>query len=178
MDSQVFTIRQNDDSPGCSEHGRFAIARSKSAPNTRPCAIRPRVFPMILARTFFQERTGALHRICARQTQEEPWITEDTTKGSKKDEDGQNEGAVKETKTFRGRISWRSTPANGLRLETRGKTPAVVSESHKLAIPGCPRHLRTHTCKRTLARSRALPLVGGQSGYKARRKRDECRGEP
>lgn len=89
-----------------------------------------------------------------------------------------NEGAVKEIKKkFGGRISRRSTLVNGLRLETWGKTPAVVSESHKLAILGRPRHLRTHTCKRTLAHWRVLPLVGGQSGYKARRKRDECREE-
>lgn len=107
---------------------------------------------------------------------------EDTTKGSEKNEDGQKRGGgLKETKKKirRSNIPEIRTPVNSLRLETRGKTPAVVSKSHKLAIPGRPRHLRTHTCKRTLAHVRESATTGGwaESGYKARRKRDECREE-
>lgn len=98
-------------------------------------------------------------------------------KGAERAKIVRSEGAVKEAKIRRSNLPEINPPVNGLRLETRGKTPAVVSESHKLAIPGRPQHLCTHTCKRTLARSRALPLVGGQCGYKARRKRDECREE-
>ena len=88
---------------------------------------------------------------------------------ARKGEDGlKREGGKRnKKKKFGGRICRRSTLVNGLRLKTWGKTPAVVSESHKLAILGRPRHLRTQTCKRTLAHWRVLPLVGGQSDYKA-----------
>lgn len=131
-----------------------------------------------VARTFFREDRSVAPWVRSHpaKTEETPRIAKNTTsgKGAERARMVRNEGAVKSTKIQRSNLPEINA---GKRPPSRGKTPAVVSKSHKLAIPGRPRHLRTHTCERSLARSRVLPLVGGQSGYKARRKRDECREE-
>lgn len=119
-------------------------------------------------------RTGALHRICAQNHGRA--ITEDTMKGSGKDEDGQNEGAVKETKNseVESPENQRRQTASVSRLGERLLRWSVSPiNSRFLAARGIS--ARIHANTHSHVRERYHWWVGRAT--KAQRKRDECREE-